>query len=445
MSDPNPPPASSTPPAATAIAKTGDKFARPLLEAFRRGDARAMLSQLGLDSLEGPAALAVHTLADLGIETRRESVSVLGNHEAFVRRTRSGDLRQVIMPVRLSLADKTLYQIPIKKPHDPDTGEVITGNYKTWQEKTRKRAVWKEAVQTSAEVSYQGFLRLNGVAGCAVGQPASVMVDGVERTNPYLQRADMGGGRLGDIIRVVIALTVVGPTPATGNPVVVNYTLDYDPAKDLQHMLAKVADDHPNECFLVDEADVEKRPGWKFVPLYGGVGYYVNLRVEAVRGVYAEFVNILQNGLKKAQTIARRNAMKSHPALAVHTVEVDKHGRAIVAITGWAGDQSAMDRWTNIVSRLSRGQAIEAESVEVVETYDATKDRAGDGAAGDAGGGLVDIDPDVAERNRLVETIDDAIALVPPSVLAGLAYNPGKMTTDELRAVLGKINSHLDQ
>ncbi len=32
-------------------------------------------------------------------------------------------------------------------------------------------------------------LRLNAVAGCAVGQPPHVMVDGEERTNPYVERA----------------------------------------------------------------------------------------------------------------------------------------------------------------------------------------------------------------------------------------------------------------
>lgn len=437
--DPKPPPTTALAPA--------ERFTRPLLEAFRRGDVTGLLAQLGLDKLDGPTAVAVRTLAELGVETRRESISVLGAHEAFVRRTRAGDLRQVIMPVRLSLADKTLYQIPIRKPHDPETGELITGNWKTWQDRTRKKAEWKDAVQTSAEVSYQGYLRLNGVAGCAVGSPPTVMVDGEPRTNPYLQRADMGNGRLGDIIRVVIALTVVGPTPATGNPVVVNYTLDYDPSKDLQHMLAKVADDHPNECYLIDESDVEKKPGWKFVPLYGGVGYHVNLRVEAVRGVYAEFVNLLQNALKKAQTIARRNAMKSHPALAVHTCEVDKNGRAVVPVVGWAGDQSAMDKWTALVSRLSRGQTIDVEAVDVTETYDPEKHRAGGGAGGvDVPGTTASgLDPEVEERNRLIEQIDDALPLCSTSLIASLGYNPAKMNADELREVLARMNAHLDK
>lgn len=432
---------STAPPPSTALA-TPDRFARPLIEAFRRGDANGMLLQLGLDKLEGPQALAVRTLAELGLETRRESISVLGNHEAFIRRTRGGDLRQVIMPVRLSLADKTLYQIPIRKPHDPDTGEVITGNYKAWQDRTRKKCLWKDAVQTSAEVSYQGFLRLNGVAGCAVGSPPHVWVDGVERTNPYVQRVDMGNGRLGDIVRVVIALTVVGPTPATGNPVVVNYTLDYDPAKDLQHMLSRVADEHPDECYLVDEEEVEKKPGWKLVPLYGGVGYHVNLRTDAVKGAYAEFINLLQNAVKKAQTIARRNAMKSHPALAYHTCEVDKYGRAVLGIVGWAGDQSAMDRWTNLISRLSRGQTIDVESVNVEEVYDAEKHRAGEDGV-DASGSTSGLDPEVAEKNRLIEQIDDALPHLKNSDIAALGYNPAKMALDELRETLGKINEVL--
>lgn len=455
MSDPSPgvaPPSTST-----AVVKAGDRFTRPLLDAFRRGDAVGMLTQLGIDKLEGGALVAVRTLADLALETRRESISVLGNHEAFVRRTSHGELRQVIMPVRLSLAEKTLYQIPIRKPHDPDSLEPIA-NLGWWHKenersgKRGRKPIWKDAEQTSAEVSYQGFLRLNGVAGCAVGQPPHVMVDGVARTNPYVQRTELSAGRLGDIVRVVIALTVVGPTPATGNPVVVNYTLDYDPAKDLQHMLAKVADDHPDECYLLDETELptgeEKKPGWKFVPLYGGVGYYCNLRTDGVKEVYAEFVNLLQNAVKKAQTIARRNAMKSHPALAFHTVEVDKNGRAIIPIVGWAGDRSTMDKWTGLVSRLARGQTIDIEAEEVrdvSETYDPEQHRAGGGAGHvDAPGTVTEIDPDVAEKNRLIEQIDGAIPLLSPASVTSLGYDPAKQTVLQLREVLAKVNSILD-
>lgn len=440
MSDPAP-----TPPPTTALTK--ERFSRPLLDAFRRGDVAGLLGIMGLDKLEGPTALAVRNLAELAVETRRESVSVLGAHDVFFRRTSSGELRQVLAPVRLSLAEKTLYQIPVREPHDPDTLKPIT-NLAWWHKenerdgKRGRKPLWKDTVQTSAEVSYQGFLRLNGVAGCAVGQPPTVMVDGVERTNPYLQRVELPAGRLGDIIRVVIAVTVVGPTPATGNPVVVNYTLDYDPSKDLQHMLAKVADQHPDDCYLENAEDVEKKKSWAFVPLYGGVGYHCNLRAEKVRDVYAEFTNMLGMALKKAQTVARRNAMKSHPALAIHTVEVDAHGRAIVAVTGWAGDQSAMERWTKIVSRLARGQTIEADVIDVQESYDPDKHASGGDV--DTAGTTAEVDPAIGERNRLIEAIDNGIALLTPAQVATLPYDPATMTAAELKEVLGKINGILD-
>lgn len=449
---------------------------RELLSAFRRGDVLSMLTQLGLSAAAPEYRDGIRALAELAIAVRRESVFTLGSHEAFVRRTPSGDLRQVIQGVRLSLADKTLYQIPIRRPHTLDGEEI--GNLDAWKKaNSNTRYTWKEIPQASAEVTYQGYLRQNAVAGCAVGSPPTVIVDGEPKTNPYFQRAIGANGRPGDIVRVVIAVVVVGPAPATGNPVAVNYVLDYDPSKDLLHMLGECADKHPDDCYLIDESQVEAelatrattpgqaagdpnkpsraRASWTFVPLYGGVGYLVNLRVDAVRAAYAKFTGILQDAQKKAQTVARRNAMRAHPALATHTVTLDGTGSAVVGVTGWAMDQTAMARWLRIQERIARGGELGAdvETISLVEAYDAEKHAVGPDPEPDSrpiettATEMTGV-TEMQEINAMIEHIDTALQFLSPSQaqqVHDLGYaDPSKLTLQQLKAIAVDVNRFME-
>ena len=457
MSDPTAP---STPGPSTALAVRfeGVKLDRAGMDALRRGDRAGLLRSFGIVLADAPESLraGLERVAELAMELRRSSVAVLGNSEAFVRRTASGSLSQVLMPVTLKLADKTLFQIPKRTPLDPDGNPV--GNIDKWKAANpNKRIQWKDVPQKAADVTYPGLLRINGVAGCAVGQPPSVMVDGEPRTNPYVERTVRADAQLGDIRRVVIAVIVVGPAPATGNPVVVNYTLDYDPAKDLHHMLAEVSSKHPDECILSDEQEVrdaERKPGWKFTPIYGGVGYHYNLRCDEIAGVYADFINLLQNAVKKAQTVARRNAMKAHPATAFHTVEVDSAGRAVVPVIGWASNDAAMVRWQEMCERLARGlplpETADVEVISVESKYDAKKDVTGDrsidptvSATGDDGAGPEDT---FDEHERLIEQIDRGIAMLKdPARVARLNYEPDRMNDEQLAHCLETLNQMLDE
>lgn len=420
-------------------------YSPELLAAFQRGDIPGMLGILQLPA-DNPGA---QVLARLARDTRRQDVGVLGSHEAFVRHTPSGSLLQVIRPVAVSIHDGTAWQIPKRRAFDPATGDVI-GNLDAWKAQ-KKRYEWRDVPQTTAHLTYEGFLRQNAVAGCAVGQPAEVIVDGVPRTNPYLQRVQKADGRLGDVVRVVIAVIVVGLTPATGSPVVVNYTLDYDPAKDLLALLGTQAKAAPEEVYLVDEGDFERRPGWTFVPLYGGVGYAVNLRIPGVREAYDTFANILANALKKAQTVARRNAMRAHPALAVHTVEIDKRGRAVIPVVGWAGEDRAMARWAGLVAKLAQGGGADGfgdlvETVVVEATYepDESPDAAGEASGAEGGVEGEVVDPDRIAAARLVTQIDDALAMLTPAQVASLKYRAdGDLA--HLRGVYDRITSILDK
>jgi hypothetical protein len=418
---------------------------RDATDAFRRGDVGGLLAVV--KAVAGDKA--PEELARFAIELRRENVAVIGQHDAFVRHTASGSLRQVIQPVRLSLHDDTLYQLPQRM-------KVHQGTENAYDDKKGGRWEWISTVKEKhkANVSYQGLLRLNAVAGCAVGMPPEVMVDGEARTNPYRKLTPKG-----DLERIVVTVNVVGPSPMTGNPVIVQYTLDLDPARDLQHMLSELMprDGMQRAVFLMD-SDMwdEYRSGlegrdqlvWKLLPLYGGVGIAHDLSVPEVRKVYRSYVGILQNALKKALTVARRNAMKAHPALAFHSVRIDNDGNATVRGVGWADTGGGMDRYMQLMERMARGLLPDLEELHV-ETIEAEYDPE-EHAVGDAAVDAVveddddNIDPELAERNGLVQQIDGALGLLSTSQVGKLKYDPANMDTQQLRDTLGQINTMLD-
>lgn len=440
-----------------------DRLPHLALAAMQRGDVNGMLEALGADLAEGidPETrwrTLAHRVSNMALELRRQSVAVISDHEAFVQHTPQGSLRRVLKPVTLSMADGTLYQITGRRPVCVEQGHSCFGQVAP--KNHSGRVDWREVPigdPRKATVTYPGYLAMNAVAGCAVGQPPSVVVDGEERTNPYVERWVDDKGRKRDVIRVVIGIVVVGPAPETGNPVVVNYTLDYDPSKDLASMLDRIAKDHPDDCYLAPEAladvELETKPGWHFLPVAGGVGYFYNLRLEAVREAYGKYVEIQGNAMKKAQTVARRNAMKSHPALGRQYARINDQGVARVPVTGWSSQQ--MGQWMDIQERLSKGLDLpEIEGLEVInsaEAYDVEQH----GATGDAEDVLsqpaeddapssTGIDPEVERKNQLILDIDAALDILNPGQIAELGYDPANQTIKELEAISKRASAMVD-
>lgn len=394
------------------------------IQACQRGDVRGLVEAFGNDAL---------ALAAFAVEIRRESVCALGDYEVFRRNSPNGSLRMVMRPVTLSLQDGTLYQITKNQKKDGVWEEVPVGD------------------PDRATVSYPGMLAINAVAGCAVGQPPTVFVDGAARTNPYVERAVRKDGRPGNIQRIVIAVTVVGPAPATGNPVVVNYTLDYDPSKDLAHMFARVAKNNPKSCYLANEDEVvaAPQPGWAFLPLSDGVGFYYDLRHEDILAAYRDYVNIQGQALKKAQTVARRNAMKSHPAVGgiAQSVVVNQRGCARVLAIGWAPDDNRdLQRWQEIQERLARGMELPSDSdIQVVGVSDAydVETHSDPVPAAKPAPTAVELTPEQAERNKLIEYIDQGVGLLSTDQVGELDYDPAA-PLEELRRVRAALDALME-
>jgi hypothetical protein len=435
----------------TDLAKPQEELwkTRSFREAMGRGDVRGVIAAALQHHPGDPLAArgaALEDLARFAVEIRRQNVDVLGSHDAFVRRTEHGELQQVVRPVTLSLANDTLYQLPVFGKYRPGTNVPAEGD---------ERGEWKacipEHARYKATITAFGLNEVNKVAGCAIGQPDVVVVDGVPRTNPYTERAILPNGRIGDIVRVVVRVNVVGPAPATGNPVIIQYTLDVDPGKDLQHMLLNKARENAADIFLLDEdgwssfREDQKQPGrWKFLPLYGGVGIVHNLAHNDVRQAYTKYVNLLQNALKKAQTVARRNAMRAHPALAFQTVTIDATGRAIVPVVGWVSSDRNMGRYMQLLDRMARGllpdlAEVDASIVTLDESYDPEQHATGRPSEDAVVDEVMETDP----RNGVVEQIEAGLNLLSPSQIADLAYD-AEADLEALQAVLARMNAMLD-
>ena len=333
------------------------KATQAKLNTAARHGATSLLAEAETVAPNGVARL----LAEQIVELRRTDVATLGDSEAFVRRTEDGSLKQLIRPVRLSVAKGDLFQIPRRVPVDTATGEVVE-NLKGHRGTVRWDS--RPIDPKKATLTVQGMQAINAVAGVAVATPPTVMVDGVMRSNPYTERAAPRNGRPGDVIRIVQSCVIIGPVPATGNPVAVNYTLEYSPERELlamaANLLARQKDNENHIRLTTDVAfDAAQLNGWSFIPLYGGLGYAVNFKVKAVENMYGDFTNMLTNSGKKAQTVCMRNAMRRHPALgAFQSVAVNDSGEAVVAVVGWAGSGDTLRRYQSLAGHIGSGSSI---------------------------------------------------------------------------------------
>lgn len=379
----------------------------PLEKAFRRGDVVEMSKQASIlhgsawDDLEQPVKNALALVSRGAIETRRQNVRMIGDAEAFVRTLPNGrEIEQIGRAVTLSIDGGDLYQITkttwMKASEAEAKGLTILdrGRSGKFADKVKVRV-------KMATPQMQALNKINSVVGLSVANPPTVFVDGKEQANPYIQRApvsdDLSAGLPGDLMRIVVAVMVVGATPATGNMSGAQYVLDYEPGRDFQHALGQLAtgknkygDDLgggvKDHCLLVTAKRARKMiearaddmsEDWAFFPLVGGVGYLHNLAHPAILDAYRDYTSLLQFATRKAQTVARRNAMLHHPALGSYrTILTDDNGEARISVIGWAGGAKAMAEYADVADRISRGIGL-PENFEVIEAdgkYDPDSD-----------------------------------------------------------------------
>jgi len=301
------------------------------------------------------------------IAMRRENVAAIGNDEMFVSRLPNGKtVARVKHNVRLSIGAKELFQIP--KGRKGEDGK--------WTNSVAEPGV--------AQLTVPGYDALNRVVGCSVALPPTITIDGKERENPYIERFKDHGTTIGDVRRIVVCVVVAGMSEI-GTPVVVRYTYEYEPGKELLHALGKLSTDwdyknNRRKCDAIElvdgdgfqafvESQKDKRGRWKYVPAFAGVGYACNLADSEVSKVFLDMLHVSIQAGRKAITVARRNAMRAHPALSRGAVAIDQNtGVGFVTVTGWTATPETMRDYTALMSDLAAGvRSNSSAGIKVIE------------------------------------------------------------------------------
>lgn len=310
---------------------------------------------------------------------KRHNTAVLGRDELFLVKDGGQKLRCVKVPVRLTLEEGHLYE-----------------------------------VQGKWNVTAVGYTKLNQIAGVSLVQPETIVVDGREQVNPYLE---MHPQKPGVLLRVHCRVLSIGRN-ATGQPCVVDYRLKFDPnlyllqsLKKLQAGKATWAGEKGNrhkveavqlieavDDMLLSEFDARRSElkGWGYLPFAAVgddfLGVAFNLRHPEVRNLMGDQVNLVGFAERRAQTIARRNALRHNAALGVTTVTVQVTAEsgngdfkkvtgayADVMVYGWPPDNRSIQEVASMILAGTKGQGVGTRA-DVVVDEDADPD---DGDSGD--------------------------------------------------------------
>ncbi len=303
--------------------------------------------------------------------------------------------------------------------------EVALADPKIWVKRTSKgtitqikalvtlREAQKEfcVIQGTPMITADGYQRLNQVTSLAVITPDSIKIpanDGqgvIQVANPFPIRDPVSGTQRG----VWVKKLAVGYSPM-GSIVVSSSTLFYDFTMyflaDLQEKVRsnKAAG---RLCFQHQITDAEKDKGI-FLPIESMgdnvLGIWADMQNTDVLKAVSTWMQNKHFGERKAQTVAERNALKHHPALAVKLAGVqgpDKNRYGQVLVVGWMHDHNRAELEEFAAAADAGQDEVNGKPVQVVETTATVTDEdvatateedpemvsAGNGEAGQATGG----------------------------------------------------------
>lgn len=264
---------------------------------------------------------SLETLQKENQALRNQNVALLGDGEVFIRRDASGLMRACKMQVALSERNKEIQRI----------GEH-------WM------------------ITSAGADRLNQLPGLNIMTPPSVVVDGKEVSNPYIERHP----KTRAIQSVYVRKIIFGPNPI-GNMVGVDYTLFFNVyTYFLQDLQVKVRRYPVCGTYGMKEKPPASlspdRPGRSlvFFEIEDPVGLWVDLSHGEIQEVFNQHVSRQKFGDRHAQSICTRNALLKHPAIAAKTVEVH-NGVAKITVYGFKHDFD-FKKFAELGEKIEKGQ-----------------------------------------------------------------------------------------
>ena len=199
--------------------------------------------------------------------------------------------------------------------------------------------------------------------------------------------------------------------------------------------------------------------------MYGGIGLAHDLHNAEVKRAYDKYVSILENLSKKAQTVARRNAMKAHPALARHRVYLGgrwegendtrrwfPNRQAVVPVVGWTAANGDIDQYARALDAVARGETAGIEIITADGKYDAVADRTGDAELDAVREDTDEAEPQIVDetlqRNQILQALDELVTspVMTPLYVAQLGYPPPTDTSvEKLDGILTRARALVEQ
>lgn len=292
-------------------------------------------------TLEELEKLSKNQLIERILSLESEKVAILGEGECFVRKTREGVARAV-------------------------KGKVVLreslGDFYVQGEKTL--------------ITAQGYFKMNRIAGLSLIAPTTLQFSGLDKqtTNPYVE---FHSKKNRAISFVVVRRIAFGASP-TGSLVAIDRTLlfsNYTYLLDsLQHQVRTIegSGGYGTKKF-VPEHLASRQPSLLSYDIPGGHGsvLWVDLTNAAIQEALDKHGKTVKFSDRMAISMCDRNALKSHPAMAVTAISPSA-GVAEIEVFGHVIDKS-QEELQEIAENLAEGQ--EVAGVEVHrEEVEATPD-----------------------------------------------------------------------
>jgi len=231
-------------------------------------------------------------------------------------------------------------------------------------------------IQKKAVISSTGYIQLNKAASVNIVTPKSVIVDGKEEKNPYVERHASTRA----IESVAVRKIGIGFSPI-GNMTVIDKTLFYNIytylIQSLQaKMSAKLWDNknrrmsdkpkYPNCAFVGTMDDKPEKGKWVFYLTAEPLGIWADYSHPAILACLDEHTQRQRFGDRTAQKICERNILRDHPAIGVDTVFPDKNGMASVNVYSWRHELNPQNL-DDILRQAEKGSKEIEIKAEVVE------------------------------------------------------------------------------
>lgn len=266
----------------------------------------------------------------------KNSVVKLGDGDVFIRRTSTGAIKAV--KGRLKLEEKK--------------GEI-------------------SFIQSKAMITAAGYNKMNTVAGVSIITPEKLTLpDASVVVNPF----PIIDKESGTIDKVWVKKTAIGFSPM-GNLVMTSSTLLYDIKMYFIQDLNKKIQKNKNSgrmCMEPMLTEDEKKTGM-FLKIQGLMGIWANLNDADVLKCMDTYIQNKLFAERKAQTIAERNCLKKHPALAqvyVDTTGGEYNHSGYVDVIGYNHDLTR-DDLLKLAQMAEKGENIDQYKGIKIDVIDA--------------------------------------------------------------------------